>query len=96
MKSGDHIGPLQVVATPGHTPGCLSFWWPERRALFAGDVISTWPEFAAGWPGLTLDNDQNLRSVGQLTDFANAEILAIGHGDPITHGAAAQIRKLVK
>jgi glyoxylase-like metal-dependent hydrolase (beta-lactamase superfamily II) len=96
LKAGDHIGPLQVVATPGHTPGSLSFWWADRRALFAGDVIATWPDFAAGWPGLTLDNDQNLRSVGQLTDFSNAEILAVGHGEPITRGAAAEIRRLVK
>jgi glyoxylase-like metal-dependent hydrolase (beta-lactamase superfamily II) len=96
LNAGDHVGPLQVVETPGHTPGSLSFWWPERRALFAGDVIATWPEFAAGWPGLTLDNDRNLRSVHQLTDFGNAEILGIGHGEPITHDAAAEIRKLVK
>jgi len=96
LKAGDHIGPLQVVETPGHTPGCLSFWWPERRALFAGDVIATWPEFAAGWPGLTLDNDRNLKSVHQLTDFSNAEILGIGHGEPIAHDAAAEIRRLAK
>lgn len=96
LKAGDHVGPLQVVETPGHTPGCLSFWWPERRALFAGDVIATWPELAAGWPGLTLDNPRNLRSVHQLTDFANAEILGIGHGEPITHNAAAEIRRLAK
>ena len=51
LKVGDRIGPLEVIETPGHTPGSLSFWWKERRALFAGDVIATWPEFAAGWPG---------------------------------------------
>jgi glyoxylase-like metal-dependent hydrolase (beta-lactamase superfamily II) len=96
LKAGDAVGPLQVVPTPGHTPGSLSFWWPERRALFAGDVIATWPEFAAGWPGLTLDNDENLRSVGQLTDFSQAEILCVGHGEPITHDAAKEIRQLVK
>jgi glyoxylase-like metal-dependent hydrolase (beta-lactamase superfamily II) len=94
LKAGDRIGPLEVVETPGHTPGSLSFWWPERRALFAGDVIATWPDFAAGWPGLTLDNDRNLRSVHQLTDFGNAEILCVGHGEPITQGAAGAIKKL--
>jgi glyoxylase-like metal-dependent hydrolase (beta-lactamase superfamily II) len=94
LKAGDRVGPLEVVETPGHTPGSLSFWWPERRALFAGDVIATWPDFAAGWPGLTLDNDRNLRSVHQLTDFGNAEILCVGHGEPITQGAAEAIRKL--
>jgi glyoxylase-like metal-dependent hydrolase (beta-lactamase superfamily II) len=95
LKAGDRVGPLEVVETPGHTPGSLSFWWPERRAVFVGDVIATWPEFAAGWPGLTLDNDRNLRSVHELTAFGNAEILCIGHGEPVTQGAAAEIKKLV-
>jgi len=94
LKAGDRVGPLEVVETPGHTPGSLSFWWPERRALFAGDVIATWPDVAPGWPGLTLDNTRNLKSVHQLTDFGNAEILCVGHGDPITQGAAATIKKL--
>lgn len=96
LKAGDRVGPLEVVETPGHTPGSLSFWWRERRALFAGDVIATWPEFEAGWPGLTLDNDQNLRSVHQLTDFGSAEVLCVGHGEPITQGAADRIKALVK
>jgi len=96
LKAGDRVGPLEVMPTPGHTPGSLSFWWPDRRALFAGDVIATWPEFAPGWPGLTLDNAQNLRSARQLTDFGQAEILGIGHGEPITHEAAARIRELLK
>jgi glyoxylase-like metal-dependent hydrolase (beta-lactamase superfamily II) len=96
LKAGDHIGPLQVVETPGHTPGSLSFWWPERRALFAGDVITTWPDVTPGWPGLTLDNARNLRSVHDLTDFGNAEILCTGHGEPITQNAAATIRKLAQ
>ena len=94
IKAGDRVGPLEVVETPGHTPGSLSFWWPERRAVMAGDVIATWPEFAAGWPGLTLDNDRNLRSVQDLTAFGNAEILCTGHGDPITQGAASAIKQL--
>jgi glyoxylase-like metal-dependent hydrolase (beta-lactamase superfamily II) len=96
LKAGSRVGPLEVVETPGHTPGSLSFWWPERRALFAGDVIATWPEFQPGWPGLTLDNDRNLRSAQQLTDFGNAEILCVGHGEPITAGAAERIKQLVK
>lgn len=96
LKAGDRIGPLEVVETPGHTPGSLSFWWPERRALFAGDVITTWPDFSAGWPGLTLDNDRNMRSVHQLADFGTAEILGTGHGEPIVGDAAARIRRIAK
>ncbi|MCI0729670.1 MAG: MBL fold metallo-hydrolase, partial [Chloroflexi bacterium] len=33
------LGGLQVVFTPGHAPGHLSLWQPERRILFCGDVI---------------------------------------------------------
>jgi glyoxylase-like metal-dependent hydrolase (beta-lactamase superfamily II) len=95
LRAGDHIGPLQVMATPGHTPGCLSFWWSERRALLVGDVIATWPELAPGWPGLTLDNDENLRSAQSFMDFSNAEVLAVGHGEPIAHDAASEIRKML-
>jgi glyoxylase-like metal-dependent hydrolase (beta-lactamase superfamily II) len=96
LKSGDRVGPLEVMETPGHTPGSLSFWWPERRALFVGDVIVTWPEVEAGWPGLTLDNARNRRSVHELRDFGNAEILGTGHGEPITRDAAAEIRRIAK
>ena len=96
LKAGDHIGPLQVMATPGHTPGCLSFWWSERRAVFAGDVIATWPELAPGWPGLTLDNAETLRSAKSFMDFSNAEVLAVGHGEPIAHDAASEIRKMLR
>jgi glyoxylase-like metal-dependent hydrolase (beta-lactamase superfamily II) len=96
LKAGDHVGPLQVIETPGHTPGCLSFWWADRRALFVGDVIATWPEFAPGWPGLTLDNAQNLRSAHQFTDFSNADMLGVGHGEAIVRDAAREIRTLLK
>jgi len=30
---------LVVLETPGHTPGHVSFYFPERRILFAGDSI---------------------------------------------------------
>lgn len=30
---------LDVLMTPGHCPGSLSFYWPDRKALFTGDVV---------------------------------------------------------
>ena len=29
----------QVLATPGHTPGSLSFYFPEIEAVFVGDLL---------------------------------------------------------
>lgn len=94
LKDGDRIGPLQVVSTPGHTPGCLSFYWAEKKALFTGDVVVSWPEITAGWPGLTLDNDENRRSIGKLSDASDAEMLCVGHGPPILKGGSKILRAL--
>jgi hypothetical protein len=94
LKDGDHIGPLTALTTPGHTPGCLSFYWPAKKALFVGDVVVTWPRVEAGWAGLTLDMKQNRRSVGKLSSFSGVEILGVGHGDPITQGGIEILNKL--
>jgi glyoxylase-like metal-dependent hydrolase (beta-lactamase superfamily II) len=31
--------PMQILSTPGHTPGSLSFYLPEHGKLFSGDVL---------------------------------------------------------
>jgi len=95
LKDGDHVGSLVVMHAPGHTPGSLAFYWPEKKALVAGDIVTTWPELALGWPPITLDNKQNRDSVGKLCDMVNAEVLCVGHGDPIESGAAEVMRELV-
>ncbi len=95
LKDGDHVGPLTVMHAPGHTPGSLAFYWPEKKALIAGDIVSTWPELALGWPQITLDNKQNRESVGKLCDQVQAEVLCVGHGEPVVSGAAAFMRDLV-
>ncbi len=30
---------FQVISTPGHSPGSICLYWPEKKALFSGDVI---------------------------------------------------------
>jgi hydroxyacylglutathione hydrolase len=94
LKDGDHIGPLTIVATPGHTPGCLSFYWPQKKAVFVGDVVVTWPRVEAGWAGLTLDMKQNIASVGKLSDFGDVEIVGAGHGEPIAQGGIDVLKQL--
>ena len=31
LKEAEHVGPLTIVSTPGHTPGCLSFYSARRK-----------------------------------------------------------------
>lgn len=45
LKEGElHLGKppqvtLDVLHTPGHSPGSVSLYWKEKKALFAGDVV---------------------------------------------------------
>ena len=91
VHEGDQIGPLRIVACPGHSPGHLSFWWEARRLLIAGDAICTWPSLMLGWRGFTLNPTQHRASVHRLAEF-DSEILCVGHGDPLPSGAAQAIR----
>ena len=95
VKDGDHIGPVQVVHAPGHTPGHLCFHWPERRFLHAGDAIATYPYVASGWAGLTLNFKQSRDSLGRLAEVG-ADIIGVGHGEAITEGRAEVTRALLK
>jgi glyoxylase-like metal-dependent hydrolase (beta-lactamase superfamily II) len=94
LKDGDLVGPVRVLHTPGHTPGHLAFWWPERRILFAGDAIATYPVFEAGWSAFNLNPTQQRTSIRRMADL-EAEVVAVGHGEPITGGAAERLRSLV-
>jgi glyoxylase-like metal-dependent hydrolase (beta-lactamase superfamily II) len=94
LKEEYAVGPVRVIHTPGHSPGHLAFYWPERRVLFAGDAIATHPIFAPGWPAFTLNPVQHRASLERMAKL-DVDVLAIGHGDPITEGAAERLRSLV-
>ena len=95
LEDGDTVGPVRVLHTPGHTPGHLAFWWPESRVLFAGDAIATYPVFGPGWPAFTLNPTQHRASLRRMAELDPA-VLAVGHGDPLTAGAAERVRSLVE
>ncbi len=85
------MGGLQVVATPGHAPGHISFWHPERRMLIVGDVIFYFfNRMTQPLPMLTVDMAENKRSIQKLVAL-QPDIMMFGHGQPIVGGATAQL-----
>jgi glyoxylase-like metal-dependent hydrolase (beta-lactamase superfamily II) len=97
LKEGDRIGSLEVVASPGHSPGHIAFLDVRDKTLFAGDVYST----AGGvrvtnrvnplFPlvGMaTEDRDLDLESARKLRTL-DAALLAVGHGKSIREPADA-------
>lgn len=95
LDEGDALGPLQVMHSPGHSPGHLTFWWPERGFLIAGDGVATWPNLCAGWKVFNLNHVQHKASLGRLATF-EPQIVGVGHGDPITANAAEQVQRLAE
>jgi glyoxylase-like metal-dependent hydrolase (beta-lactamase superfamily II) len=89
------VGPLEVIPTPGHTPGSVSFYWRERGALALGDAVATWPEFDAGWPGFNLDEALYQQSLRKLIAL-EPKVVCPGHGDPITEHTTHRIESLLK
>jgi glyoxylase-like metal-dependent hydrolase (beta-lactamase superfamily II) len=41
VTPGERVGSLEVIASPGHTPGHVSFLDPRDRTLYTGDAYST-------------------------------------------------------
>jgi len=71
---------LEVIHSPGHSPGSICLYWPSHKALFAGDVIF---EQGVGRTDLPGGNGEQLkRSIGRLSSL-DLELLLPGHGDII-------------
>ena len=94
IGAGDEVGGLQVLHIPGHTPGHLGFYAPDKGVLIAGDAISTWPSFDAGWESFTLNEAQHRMSIRTLASL-EPRVLGVGHGDPIRKDAADRIHTLI-
>lgn len=94
LRDYGYVGAIQAFHTPGHTTGHFAFYWHGTNVLFCGDAVATWPTVSAGWPGLTLDQDENLRSVAKLAKLERIEFLCCGHGDPLVGDGTATLKML--
>ncbi len=71
---------FQVFHTPGHSPGSISLYWPEQKALFTGDVIFREGLGRTDLPGG--DGSTLKESIKRLATL-EVESLLPGHGDII-------------
>jgi glyoxylase-like metal-dependent hydrolase (beta-lactamase superfamily II) len=91
LKKGDRLpilGGLQVIDTPGHTPGHISFFAPRYKLLFAGDSVSTQPD-TVRYNRMKLFNwdEAQMRASVHLQAAIRPEIVCSGHG-PVVFDAA--------
>jgi glyoxylase-like metal-dependent hydrolase (beta-lactamase superfamily II) len=94
VGDGDVVFSLQIVATPGHTPGSISVYDAGNGILVAGDALRTdGGKPIDPSPENSEDMDAALRSVAKLGALT-FETLLVGHGAPIEDGASAAVGEL--
>ncbi len=81
------LGGLRVVATPGHTPGHVSFFAPGPGILFAGDSLRS-GNGRLNPSGNMITWDQEKANVSIRTQASlGAKIVAVGHGQVVMDAA---------
>jgi glyoxylase-like metal-dependent hydrolase (beta-lactamase superfamily II) len=97
LQPGDRVGSLEVVASPGHTPGHVAFLDTRDRSLLAGDVFTSYGTTAVSnhfyWrfplaAMATYDKQADLDSARKLRSL-DPSILLVGHGPAVRNPAAA-------
>jgi glyoxylase-like metal-dependent hydrolase (beta-lactamase superfamily II) len=97
LKEGDRVGSLEVIATPGHTPGHVSYVDTRDGTIIAGDAVTTYgrvavtSHFNLRFPFAamaTWDKALAVESAAKLSE-RKPPVLVAGHGPPVRDAASA-------
>lgn len=101
LHEGDRVGSLEMIATPGHTPGHASFLDTRDRTIIAGDAFQTMggvavsgtmtifplPAFATWYKPFCLKSARKLLAL-------QPSLLAVGHGRMLSNPQEAMERAI--
>jgi glyoxylase-like metal-dependent hydrolase (beta-lactamase superfamily II) len=95
LNGGDRVGSLEVIPTPGHTPGHVSFLDTRDRTIIVGDTFTSIGGLAVSnhfflkFPlaaMATWDKAKDRESAQRLRGL-NPTMLVVGHGQPVSDPA---------
>jgi glyoxylase-like metal-dependent hydrolase (beta-lactamase superfamily II) len=104
LVEGDRVGSLEVIASPGHTPGHVAFLDTRDRSLIAGDVFTSYGSVAVSnhfylrFPlaaMATWDKAQDAESARKLRAL-EPSVLVVGHGLAVRGPGAAMDRAIAR
>jgi hydroxyacylglutathione hydrolase len=76
LRLGSEI--FHIYQSPGHSPGSLTIYWPERNVLFTGDVVFSG---GIGRTDFLEGNSKHLMESIERLSRLDTELLLPGHGD---------------
>jgi hydroxyacylglutathione hydrolase len=93
LKEGDTVSwnkgkTIRILETPGHSPGSISFFYEEERALFIGDAVP-----AVGTLPIYVDPQASIESIRKLQKLSHAKHLLSSWHEPISQN---QIRTIME
>jgi glyoxylase-like metal-dependent hydrolase (beta-lactamase superfamily II) len=89
----DALGGVEVIHTPGHSPGSVCYFFQRAKLLYVGDALQA-PGGRLTRPSRMFTRDMDLadRSIRRLADV-EPDIIAFSHFPPIARAAAATLRR---
>jgi glyoxylase-like metal-dependent hydrolase (beta-lactamase superfamily II) len=96
VGDGDRVFDLEIIETPGHTPGHVSVLDSAGGVLVAGDAINGDGGGIVGPnPGFSEDMELAIASVAKLAGF-EYEVVLFGHGEPVTESGSSLVSELAR
>jgi glyoxylase-like metal-dependent hydrolase (beta-lactamase superfamily II) len=97
LGDGDQLpvlGGLQVIHTPGHTPGSICLYSPSRRLVIVGDILQRL-HGRVTYPNQIFTDDMPLarRSIARLADL-DIETILFSHYPALREGARDALKGL--
>jgi len=94
VGDGDKVFDLEIIDTPGHTPGHISVYDRSGGLLVAGDALNGQDGGVIGAnPDYTQDVATADLSIAKLATLS-FDTVVFGHGDPVVGGASQQVATL--
>jgi glyoxylase-like metal-dependent hydrolase (beta-lactamase superfamily II) len=88
------LGGLRVVHTPGHTPGSICLYSPDRRLVIVGDILQRL-RGQVTYPNYVFTDDMGLarRSIARLAEL-DVDTILFSHYPAVREGARDILRGL--
>lgn len=102
LLPGERVGSLEVVSSPGHTPGHVAFLETRDGTLFAGDAFQTRAGVAVAgtlrvlfpFPALATWHEPTALESAKLLRALEPSRLAVGHGEVLEEPLEAMDRAI--